>query len=218
MARSRGIHHDTYFRRQFSQIDFACSFFQNYLPKEIRDRVDWNTLKLSTGDFVTKALKRRRSDIVYEATINGRKTLFYIHLEHQRKQDPEMPFRMLVYTVAIWEQFRRQYPRKPLPLIYPMVIYQGRSKWTAPTTLHDMLNVPDYIKPYCPQMSFGLMDLTAFSDEEIRGELAVQIVLNIMKHIDSPDITDKFIQLIPVITGLLEKKPGLNISTICFII
>ncbi|MCP4753003.1 MAG: Rpn family recombination-promoting nuclease/putative transposase [Proteobacteria bacterium] len=124
--------HDGYFRRQFSRLDFAHDFFQDYLPEKIRGNTDWKVLRLAPGDFVGKALRNRRSDILYETKIDGRNSLFYIHLEHQRTSDRKMAYRMLVYMVNIWEQYRVQYPGKDLPLVFPMVIYQGRTGWTAP--------------------------------------------------------------------------------------
>ncbi len=60
---------------------------------------------------------------LYETKIAGRNSLFYIHLEHQRTSDRTMAFRMLVYMVGIWEQYRLQYPGEDLPLVFPMVIW-----------------------------------------------------------------------------------------------
>jgi len=94
--------HDTYVRGEFGKVELARSYFQTYLPPEIAKLVDWSSLALAPSDFVDKALKNRKGDILYQVTILGRKGYFYLHLEHQRTPDAQMPYRLLVYMVRIW--------------------------------------------------------------------------------------------------------------------
>ena len=101
MRKKIRLSHNDYFQRQFQRGEFAVSFLRERLPKEIARRIEWDTLRLAPGDFVGKALRHRRSDVLYEARLEGRKALFYIHLEHQRTPNKKMAFRMLVYTVRI---------------------------------------------------------------------------------------------------------------------
>ena len=152
MPRKPGLTHDSYFKRHFSRLELAKSFFQNYLPAEILTRIKWDTLRLAPGDFVDKALKNKRTDILYEVQISDRKCLLYIHLEHQRTVVNLMAFRVLGYVYNIWEQYIAQHPKAKdtLPLIYPMVVYQGKESWTAPQSIPELLDVPEIFKPYCP--------------------------------------------------------------------
>ncbi len=211
MKKKIKLGHNDYFQQQFQKIEFAVSFFKEYLPKEIVRQMDFKTLRLAPGNFVGKALRNRRSDVLYDVQIGGKKALFYIHLEHQRSPDKKMAFRMLIYTVRIWEQFELQYPRKSLPLIYPMVVYQGKKRWTSPLTVHDFIDVPEFLKPYCPQMTYDLMDLSSLKDEDIQGELFQQLVLLIMRSIDSPDINELlFEKYFPFIKEVLKQKRGIE--------
>jgi len=212
MKKKIKLGHNDYFQQQFQKIEFAVSFFKEYLPKEIVRQMDFKTLRLAPGNFVGKALRNRRSDVLYEVQIGGKKALFYIHLEHQRSPDKKMAFRMLIYTVRIWEQFELQYPKKKsLPLIYPMVVYQGKKRWTSPLTVHDFMDVPEFLKPYCPQMTYDLMDLSSLKDEDIQGELFQQLVLLIMRSIDSPDINELlFEKYFPFIKEVLKQKRGIE--------
>jgi predicted transposase/invertase (TIGR01784 family) len=167
---------------------------------------------MAPGDFVQKALRNRKSDILYQTRINGRKGYFYLHFEHQRKVDQEMAFRIIIYMANIWEQHQKQYPaEKQIPLVVPVVLYQGEQRWTAPTDLHEMLQVPVYLKPYIPQFSYLLKDLSSFSDEQIQGEIFVQLSLLVMKHIDSPNMRQLFkYKLMPLIVKLFQKQTGLE--------
>lgn len=211
MPKRKDSLHNNFFLSQFSKTEFALSFFQEYLPKEIRKAVDWKSLRLAPGDFVEKALKNLRSDILYEVNLSGKKGYFYLHLEHQRKSDPNMPLRMLFYMVDIWRQFLKQYGKEPLPLVFPMVVFQGKSTWKAPLGLHELLQVPAYMKPYIPDFRYELMELSHLTDEEIKGELLVRVGLLTMKHIDSPKIVDFFFErLFPLLNELSTKDTGLE--------
>lgn len=211
MKKKIRLSHNDFFQRQFQRIEFAISFIKENLPEEIVKRIDFKTLRMAPGNFVGKALRNRRSDVLYEARMGGRKSLFYIHLEHQRSPNKKMAFRMLVYTVHIWEQFEAQYPKKDLPLIFPMVVYQGKRKWSAPKNVHDLLDVPEYLKLYCPQMSFELMDLSSLKDEDIRGEILQRMVLHIMMNIDSPDINELlFEKYLPFWDEISKEKRGIE--------
>ncbi len=208
--KSSPIHND-FFQKNFQNMELAVSFFKQYLPRKLVKSVDWNSLLLAPGEFVGKALQYRRSDILYIGSFKSGKILLYIHLEHQRTSVKNMSIRMLTYTDHIWQQFQKLYPNQELPIIYPMVIYQGTRKWTAPLSVHDFMNTPDFLKEYCPQMKYDLMDLSSIEDKDIRGNLQVRLMLLIMKNIDSPHITELlFESYLPLFAELLKDKRGLE--------
>jgi predicted transposase/invertase (TIGR01784 family) len=217
MPRKPGLTHDGYFKRHLNRLELAKSFFQNFLPTEILQRIQWDTLQLASGDFVDKALKNKRTDILYEVRLSDRKCFLYLHLEHQRTVVKHMAFRVLGYVYNIWEQYTAQHPKSKdsMPLIFPMVVYQGKEHWTAPQSLHELLDIPDFFKAYCPQMSYDLLDLSHLSDNEIRTELlsssALSLFLLLMKHIDSPEINDLLSgRLLPLVQELFKEKSGIE--------
>jgi len=143
--------------------------------------------------------------------IMERKSFFYLHLEHQRKSDPMMAYRMLIYQANIWQQFEKQYPKEKIPIIFPMVLYQGKSSWTAPLSFHEFLAVPDFLRPFVPEFNYSLMDLSHLSDEQIKGELSVKVALLLMKHINSPKLEELLSKTIfPLLIELETKNTGLE--------
>ncbi len=149
--------------------------------------------------------------MLYETRIEGKKSFFYLHLEHQRKSDKDMAFRMLSYWFNILDQHRRNYPDQANPLIFPMVLYQGGTLWSAETDFHKYLEVPDFMKPYTPDFKYQVMDLSHLSDEAIQGELLVRVCLLIMKNIDiisGEELVDKGV--FDLLEDLLKEKTGLE--------
>lgn len=70
---------------------------------------------------------------------SGRDAYLYVLIEHQSTPDRLMALRMLGYQLRIWERHlarpEQRSRTRPLPLIIPVVIYQGRRQWIAPTDL-----------------------------------------------------------------------------------
>ena len=57
-----------------------------------------------------------------------------------------MALRMMIYQTRIWEHHRTADPTTastgPLPLIIPIVIYQGPRRWTAATDIAGLPSTP----------------------------------------------------------------------------
>jgi predicted transposase/invertase (TIGR01784 family) len=211
MEEDIGLTHDEYFKKQFKRKIFARCFFERYLPKAVREKTDWNSLKPVPGDFVDNVLGGRRTDIVYLGKITGKEEYYFIHLEHQRTSDKLMPLRMLGYTVRLWEQQIKQYPKKKLPWIYSLTVYQGKNKWNVPNRFRQYMNPPEYLRANCPEFSYDLMDLSELSDSAVQGEPFIRLALLAMKHIDSPKINELLEgRLLPLISEVLGIESGLE--------
>lgn len=53
--------HDKFFKASFSDIDTAKDFLDNYLPSELRKRIDLGTLEAAKGSFVDQELEEYHS-------------------------------------------------------------------------------------------------------------------------------------------------------------
>ena len=78
------------------------------------------------------------SDLLFRTTFDGDDAYLYFLIEHQSSPDDLMAFRMLRYQVRIWERHLKTEPttsgKTGLPMIVPVVLYQGHRRWTAPPT------------------------------------------------------------------------------------
>ena len=102
--------HDKFCKTTLSNRRAALSFFREYLPKKITEKIDWRTLKLSKETFIASEMNDRFSDLLYMARVRG--TMIYISIlfEHQSTVDPWMALRLIRYMLEIWELFREQNP------------------------------------------------------------------------------------------------------------
>lgn len=95
---------------------------------------------------------------------------------------------MLRYVTRVWDRFLDQNPgARTLPAVIPLVVHNGKGKWSAPRRLQDLIDpAPGGTDAeYLPQFSFLLDDLAVIDPERLRDRdltppaLATLVVLRI---------------------------------------
>ena len=195
--------HDSFASEMFSRKEVAVGFFKEYLPEQLRRRIDLNTLEISKDSFVDKELHHHFSDLLYTVKYHQTDLYLYLLFEHKSSPDHWVGLQLLRYMVRIWELFRKQQPKaKQLPVVIPLVLYHGRNKWQIPKSFSSLLAQEDeYLRQYSPDFQYLLYDFSLHSDEQIKGEALGRIALEILRHIFDPHLADK----LPAIINLLEE-------------
>jgi len=89
-------------------------------------------------------------------------------LENQTGQDADMPMRVFNYEGTAYrsqltkdEKGRHRYP------VVTLVLYFGMKRWTKPTSLYGMLDIPDGLKPYVNNFKINLFEIAYLDDEQV---------------------------------------------------
>jgi hypothetical protein len=81
---------------------------------------------------------------MFEASLRNSSLSLQVLFEHQNKVDRWEPLRLLCYMLGTWESWRKRFPNKAkLPLVIPIVLFQGASGWSALRSLHALIAVPE---------------------------------------------------------------------------
>ena len=83
LARILNHPHDHYFKNTFGQKEIARDFLESYLPREIVNILDLNTLTNQKTEYIDKKLKSFFTDLLYQVNINGQEGFIYILYEHK---------------------------------------------------------------------------------------------------------------------------------------
>jgi predicted transposase YdaD len=125
--------------------------------------VDLSTLRVEDGSYVDPALTHRHSDLVLSARMHGERVYFYTLVEQQRDMEARMVLRTGQYMLHLWDTLARDPRLERLPPIIPIVIYNGRRRWTAPLAFQDLVAVPpavqEHVLPHVPHFRIRLLDL-----------------------------------------------------------
>ncbi len=111
--------------------------------------------------------------------------------------------------MPLWKLHAKQTEEKKLPIIIPLVLYHGKTKWEVDTNFSSIISGPcEKLKKYIPDFEFILYDLTQYSDDDIKGKVLSQIMLLLFKHIQDNDILDKLPGILSLINQLTMKDTG----------
>ncbi len=212
--------HDKFFRNTFARKDTARSFLQIYLPDDIVQELDFSTFEISKDTFVDEEFKNTASDILYKVGLrSGGQAYIYILFEHKSYEDRLVFLQILKYMNNIWDLQRQQnedlklklkYPIKP---VLPLLVYHGPTGWQIDTNfmaVFDPKDLPDSLKPYLPNFNYFLVDLSQYSDDQIKGEVISQLGLLLLKYIYRNDLKEALTRIFPLFAKVLQKETGLE--------
>jgi len=138
--------HDAFVKRVLTSPESAGVELRFMLPALLVERLDWATLRVVPISFVDANLAKHESDILYAVDLadTGRTVFVYVLLEHQSTIDRMMAWRFLKYLTCIWERWEKDQPGTitALPLIVPLLMFQGPAGWTAPRRLSALFDLP----------------------------------------------------------------------------
>ena len=94
---------------------------------------------------------------------------------------------MLKYIIAICTRYLKKHPKaKTLPLIFPLVFYNGVEKYSAPLSIYDLFSSPSLAKDYLA--SYKLIDVTQIDDDELKAKRWAGTMAFFMKHAFERDV------------------------------
>lgn len=188
--------HDKFFKETFGKVEIARDFLNNYLPQNIVSIVDMNTLEPQKDSFIDKELKEIFADMLFKVNIEDEEGYIYFLFEHKSYTSKNISFQLLKHMIEIWEAKIKNEKTDELPVIIPLVIYHGKDKWNIQNTLVDMIKgydkLPQGMQKYIPNYEYLIYDISRYTDEDIKGELKLRILLTIFRDIFTKD--DKGLQ------------------------
>lgn len=204
--------HDHFFKAMFGHTEVAADFLRHYLMPEVAALLEPNSLRIRKDSFVDPALTEHRSDLLYQVRLrDGGEGYVYVLFEHKSAPEPAIGLDLWRYLARIWEQTRKAGGGGPLPLILPVVIYHGREPWRLSTEFAGFLaELPPALAAFVPNFRYWLVDLSAYSDEAIRGEVVLRVTLLLFKYIFREELRERLPFILGLLADLLTQRSGLD--------
>jgi len=209
--------HDKFFKETFGNLAVAKDFLRNYLPQNIMDIVDINSLEPQKDSFINEELQEVFSDMLFQVDINNKEGYIYFLFEHKSYPSQNIAFQLLNYMVRIWERKMKIEIDHKIPVVIPLVIYHGKETWKIKTSLGEMIrgyeDLPEEIRAYIPNYQYVLYDISRFSDDEIKGEAQLRILISIFRDIftkNSDGIQETIYRAATTLQELDDKETGMG--------
>ena len=158
--------------------------------------------------------KDKEADVVYRAQLKDQEVIFYVLMELQSTVDYLIPYRLLLYMTEIWRDIFKNVSEKEvkrksfrLPVIVPMVLYNGDAKWSVPIEFKDTLGSADLFEDNVLNFKYILFDVQKYEEKELL-ELSnlVGSVFLVDKSSELEDIIEQLKKLISIIKNLEAEE------------
>ena len=182
--------HDSLIKKALENPLIAEEFLTQYLPEEYKALIDLSTIKPEKETYVEESLKAKLSDMVFSVQMRDQEgdkvnnAFIYALVEHQSYSDYWIAFRLLKYSLLLLE--RHVSGKNKLPIILPLVIYNGKAKYKAPKNIFDLFAYPGIARKAITE-DYNLIDLQAMDDDSIDYGKHLSFLIYTMKHIHERD-------------------------------
>lgn len=176
--------HDSTYRLLFANARMVRDLLREILGEAWVNLLDLASAERVNPAFTSKGHKNRESDIIWKfrRKDSGEPVYVYILLEFQSRPDRYMAVRAMTYAGLFYETLiaeGRLPPSGKLPLVIPIIIYNGVGPWGPALELSELIERLDAsAEQYVPRLRYRLIH-------------EAQVPLELLEASDSP-VADLF--------------------------
>lgn len=174
--------HDLGYRSLFSYPRMVEELVREFVEEPWVDKLDFTTLKRVNASYVSVGLKGREGDLLWKLRLrDGSLAYVYLLIEHQSRVDRFMAVRLMTYMGLLYQDLLKEGELTAdgrLPLVIPLVIYNGEEEWSAPRDLAELIeHVDETAESYVPRLRYWVIDEGRYdlSDLARRNSVAAQV-------------------------------------------
>ena len=154
---------DAAYKQLFSQPRMVRDLLDGFAARGWSAALDLDKLTALPASYVGHDLRQRHGDLVWRVGFRDDRWLYLVLLlEFQSDVDRSMAVRILTCTGLLHQRLIDEGVLRrhgALPPVLPIVIYNGRGPWTAPTDVTALLaETEEALAPYQPSQRYFLLD------------------------------------------------------------
>lgn len=177
--------HNNFTQKIFSDEKHALSFIKMYLPSDITAQLSIADIQIIPDSFVDKHFRKHIADIIIQIKHGKEYIYVYSIIEVKSTSDKLTAAQLMLYVLKAMLKYAADEGDKPLPMIYPLILYHGKTKFNHALDFLDLVNgSKDDIDKYL-RGQLQLIDLSTLSDEALMDIPHVLLALPLLclKHI-----------------------------------
>jgi len=157
----------------FSQPRMVRDLLRGFVREDWLAWLDTRTLDPRPPTDAGPPLDRINETQVWRVLWQGGSTWFYLLVRHETQVDPLMALRMWLYRGLLYQDLvlrRETAPPARLPVVLPVVVYDGAPRWDAPLeALELFMPLPAALHHYPPRMRYHVLDVRHDAIPEAAG-------------------------------------------------
>jgi predicted transposase/invertase (TIGR01784 family) len=206
--------HDKGYKFLLSSKKVFIELLRSFVDQGWVDQIDETQLIRVEKSFILQDFHDKEADLVYRMTMNDQEVIFYVLMEFQSSVDFQMPYRLLLYMTEIWRSLSKntegqKTERKEfqLPVIVPIVVYNGKSPWTAHTSYKETLSGFEWFDDHVLDFKYILIDVNRYKKEDLlKLSNLIGAVFLLDQHMSTKELQQRLLALVDVMQGLDEEE------------
>ena len=160
--------HDSGYKKLFSNRTIFRQLLETFVNQEWVHSLDFNTCEPLDKSFISEHYKETESDLIYKIQFQDREVYIYILIEFQSTVDSFMALRVLNYITNFYMDFLvNNRSVKKLPAVFPIVLYNGEARWTAPVALSELIEQTPPLGAFALDFQYFLIAENQYSQEAL---------------------------------------------------
>jgi predicted transposase/invertase (TIGR01784 family) len=147
--------HDNWYTLLFNDPTIIEELLRSFVHEEFVNDLDFSVIKKINTKYVSPSEKSRQADEVFEIkSKSGHSAYIYIFIEFQSTVDRFMALRMGRYMFESYQEMQSLKKSEYLNPSFPILLYNGDQKWTAPESFSELLIPSSIPKEYLPEFRY----------------------------------------------------------------
>lgn len=164
--------HDHSYRHLFARPELVESLVRELVAEPWVEDLDFSSLERVNATYVDSDLKKKEGDMVWKLRRrDGSEVIVYLLIEFQSRVERFMAVRLMSYVAALYLDLISRgelAPGRRLPLVIPLVVYNGAGRWRAPRQLSSLIEpVEPVASAYVPQLLYWVIDQESYAPEDL---------------------------------------------------
>ena len=141
--------HDHGYKRLFSNKTLFRQLLETFVNLPWVKEIDYDTAQTIDKSFIDEEYTETESDLIYKVKLKNKELFIYCLLEFQSTVDKFLAIRILNYMTSLYMDLLKSGDKyEVLPPVFPIVLYNGEQKWTAPQSAEDLIEGNDLLGDY----------------------------------------------------------------------
>jgi predicted transposase/invertase (TIGR01784 family) len=184
--------HDQGYKQLFSHPEIVRDLLKGFIQEDWVNELDLSSLERVNGSYISDDLREREDDIIWKVRFGDNWIYLYVLIEFQSTVERFMAVRLITYIGLLYQDLYRSGQVKNdemLPPVLPLVLYNGRTPWTAPVKLsHLIQDIRGSLARYCPELEYLLIDEQRYDNEDMPAHNLVSAIFKLEKSRTPEDI------------------------------
>ncbi|MGL4943223.1 MAG: Rpn family recombination-promoting nuclease/putative transposase [Thermoguttaceae bacterium] len=215
--------HDAFDKSVFRDTENARKIVE-WMFRENRtfvEKLDLGKLEVCEDSYLDDELRESFVDVLYRIPLrSGEMLCVFILIELKTSSERFTMFQVLKYVVRIWDaEFKKfrlrqeQGEEQPatflFPMVFPMIVHHGETRFTAPIEMADLQDVVDGFELQAVRLKAILFDLAQMSESDLPDDPELWASFTMMQAVFSPKIDEHLLNVYEKVYPLFEQRPSL---------